>query len=81
MTNEENYTETSSASAGEPQRLNSESVRARAEVPNLLSQEVLDQRQANIGDKRRTGGLPLVEESTNLQPPDVPATDCQDLTD
>lgn len=81
MTNKENYTETSSASAGEPKRMNSQSVRARAEAPNLLRQEILDQRQESIGDKRRTGGLPLEEESTNPQPPDVPATDCQELTE
>jgi hypothetical protein len=87
MNSEETYTQTSSASAGEPQRPDTQAVRARAEVPNLLRQEVLDERQARFRDKRRTGGPRIEEESAeetreaNPQPPDVPPTECQELTE
>lgn len=87
MNNDETYTETSSASAGEPQRLDTQAVRARADVPSLLRQEALDERQARFGDKRRTGGPEIEEESSEetrediLQSPDVPPTECQDLTE
>lgn len=84
MNNDEIYTQTSSASADEPQRLNPQAVRARAEVPNLLRPEVLNDRQAHFRDKRRTGGPQLEEESeeeTTVEPVDVPPTDCQELTE
>lgn len=84
MNNDETYTQTSSASAGEPQRLDSQAVRAKADVPNLLRPEVLDERQARFRDKRRTGGPQLEEESeeeTTIEPVDVPSTDCQELTE
>lgn len=86
MNNDETYTETSSASAGEPQRLDTQAVRARADVPSLLGQEALDERQARFRDKRRTGGPQIEEESVsetredNFQPSDVSPTECQDLT-
>lgn len=87
MNNDETYTQTSSASAGEPQRLDTQAVRAKADVPNLLRPEVLDERQARFRDKRRSGGPQLEEESseetreTTVEPVDVPPTDCQELTE
>lgn len=87
MNSEEIYTQTSSASAGEPQYPDTEAVRARAEAPSLLRPEVLDERQERFRDKRRTGGPSIEEESgaegrgATVEPVDVPPTDCQNLAD
>ena len=66
---------------GPAQRAGRDAVRARAMTSDLLPKEELDARQEHVGKKRRTGGPPLEEESTEkakASTPDVPQTECQD---
>lgn len=75
--NSETYIEAEEASAGQAQRMDPNAVRARAEVPNLLTQQRLDERQSNLREKRRGPSVEEVEE-VPAAPSDVPPTECAD---
>jgi hypothetical protein len=53
---QEKQTETTPGSAGEAQRLDRFSMRARAEAPQMLSERALQERQAKLGETRRAPG-------------------------
>jgi hypothetical protein len=74
--NEESLT-VQKGTAGPANRLDREAMRARAEASDLLPPQALDERQAAIGTKRRSGGPPLAEEvpEAEAQVPNVPPTE------
>lgn len=77
---EESVHETQEGSAGGPQRMDPTAARTRAEEPEALPDEALDDRQAAIGERRRQGGPPLEDTAgragADEPPPDVPETEC-----
>lgn len=79
---EESVHNTEEGSAGGPQRMDPNAARARAEEPDALPDEVLDQRQAAIGQRRRQGGPPMEDTAgrtgADEAPPDVPETECEE---
>jgi hypothetical protein len=81
MPNEETFTETSSASAGDAKKIDTSTVLSRAETRGSLSEAELNARQAAVRETRRQGGVPVGEETetTPSVPSDVPPTDCQEL--
>ncbi len=79
MPNEETFTETSSASAGEAKQIDTSTVLSRAETRGSLSEVELNARQVAVRETRRQGGVPVGEESADhiSAPSSVPPTDCQ----
>ena len=73
--------ETTEGFVGDAQRVDTEAVLARAEAPNMLTPQALDERQAAIGERRRRGGPPLqrrTRRAADESPPNVPPTNAME---
>jgi hypothetical protein len=80
---EDHVIPTEEGSAGAAQRPDAAATRRRAEAPDMLPPETLDEMQRNIRERRRQGGPDLDEESRLLgedqeEVPDVPPTETED---
>lgn len=69
------------ARLGKAMKAGRSAVRARASAADLLHADQLEERQAAIGERRRTGGPDLDKKprkGKRFQVPDLPETDCKD---